>query len=194
VPRAGMFEPVYPIRTQRLLLRPFAHGDVDALYAYHRLPEVARYLYGEPRSRPDVEAIVAERAALTALSQEGQALCLIAELAGTGELAGDCVLFWRSREHQQGEVGYTFNPAYHGRGLATETVRALLRLGFGDLRLHRIIGRCDARNLASARVMERAGMRQEAHLVENEYIKGEWCDELIYAILRREWAARQKLR
>jgi RimJ/RimL family protein N-acetyltransferase len=189
-----MFEPEYPIRTQRLLLRPFARGDVDALYAYHRLPEVARYLYGEPRSRADVQVLVAERTATTVLSEEGQALCLIAELAGTGEVAGDCVLFWRSEEHQQGEIGYTFNPAYHGHGFATETVRALLRLGFGDLRLHRIIGRCDARNLPSARVMERAGMRQEAHLVENEYIKGEWTDELIYAMLRREWEARRSLR
>ena len=136
---------------------------------------------------------MAERAAATALYTEGEALCLIAEVAGTGEVAGDCVLFWRSREHQQGEVGYIFSPAYHGRGFATETVRALLRLGFGGVRLHRIIGRCDVRNIASARVMERAGMRREAHLVENEYIKGEWTDELIYAMLRRQWEARHRL-
>ena len=190
-PGDGAFEPEYPIRTERLLLRPYALADVDALYAYQRLPEVHRYLYTEPRSRSEVEALVAERADARALTEAGQALTLVAVLAQTGELVGDCILFWRSQEHEQGEVGYVFNPAYHGRGLATETVGALLRLGFEGLGLHRIAGRLDARNVASARVLERVGLRREAHMVENEFVKGEWTDELIYAILRSEWAARQ---
>jgi RimJ/RimL family protein N-acetyltransferase len=78
-----------------------------------------------------------------------------------------------------------FRPEYPIR-----TARLLLRLGFEDLGLHRIAARCDARNTASARVMERAGLRREAHLVQSEFVKGEWTDELIYAILRSEWAAR----
>jgi RimJ/RimL family protein N-acetyltransferase len=186
-----MFEPEYPIRTERLRLRPYAPGDVDALYAYQRLPEVHRYLYTEARSRAEVEALVAERAGSAALTEAGQGLTLVADLAETGELVGDCVLFWRSVEHQQGEVGYVFNPAYRGRGYATEAVGALLRLGFEGMGMHRIAGHLDARNTPSARVLERAGLRREAHLVENEFVKGEWTDELIYAILRTEWEARQ---
>jgi RimJ/RimL family protein N-acetyltransferase len=186
-----MLQPEYPVRTQRLLLRPYAPGDVDALYAYHRLPEVARYLERGPLSRAQVQAMVEQRAACSALTEPGQALALAAELAETGDLAGNCVLFWRSQEHQGGEVGYVFNPAYHGRGLATEAAAALLRLGFEGLALHRIVARCDARNTGSVRVLERLGMRREAHLVQNEFIKGEWTDELIYAILRSEWEARQ---
>ena len=186
-----MFAPEYPVRTERLLLRPYAPGDVDALHAYHRLPDVVRYLETGPRSRAEVQAIVAGRSTARALTAEGQALCLVAELAGPGQVVGDCVLFWRSQEHQRGEIGYVFNPAYHGRGLATEAAGALLRLGFEGLNLHRIVARCDARNTASARVMERAGMRREAHLVQNEFVKGEWTDELIYALLRTEWEARR---
>src|SRR5215831_16719736 len=186
-----MLRPEYPIRTERLLLRPFAPGDVDALYAYHRLPEVHRYLYSQARNRAEVEALVAELAGAAALTEAGQELHLVAELEDTGELVGDCVLFWRSEQHQKGEIGYTLNPAYHGRGLATEAATALLRLGFDGLALHRVTGRLDARNVASARVLERAGLRREAHLIENEFVKGEWTDELIYAILRREWEARQ---
>jgi RimJ/RimL family protein N-acetyltransferase len=186
-----MFAPEYPIRTARLLLRPYAHGDVDAVYAYQRLPEVHRYLYTEPRTRAEVGALVAERAGKAVLTEADHGITLVADLAQTGELVGDCVLFWRSMEHEQGEVGYVFNPAYHGRGLATEAVGALLRLGFEGLGLHRIAGHLDARNAASARVLERAGLRREAHLVENEFVKGEWTDELIYGILRSEWAARQ---
>ena len=187
-----MFEPEYPVRTERLLLRPYAPADIDALYAYQRLPEVHRYLYTEPRSRSEVEKLVTERAGMDALTEAGHALTLVADLAQTGELAGDCMLFWHSQEHQQGEVGYVFNPAFQGRGLATEAVGALLRLGFDGLGLHRITGRLDARNVASARVLERAGLRREAHLVENEFVKGEWTDEVIYAMLRTEWAARQE--
>jgi len=186
-----MFEPRYPIRTERLLLRPYAASDVDALYDYHRLPEVTRYLETGPRSRADVQALVARRSRTRALTAEGQELCLVAELASTRDVVGDCVLFWRSREHQRGEIGYIFNPACHGRGLATEAAAGLLRLGFEGLGLHRIVARCDARNVASASVMERNGMRREAHLVHNEFLKGEWTDELLYAILRSEWEARQ---
>jgi RimJ/RimL family protein N-acetyltransferase len=102
---------------------------------------------------------------------------------------GDCTLFWLSQIHQQGEIGFIFHPAFQGRGLASEAAGAMLRLGFEGLGLHRIIGRCDGRNQASAGVMERNGMRREAHLIENEFVKGEWTDELIYAILRREWEA-----
>ena len=190
-PGGGPFRPEYPIRTARLVLRPYRPSDVDALYAYQRLPEIHRYLYTEPRTRSEIEALVAERAGSAVLTEAGQAITLVAELAQTGELVGDCVLFWRSQEHKQGEVGYVFNPAYHGRGLAIEAAGALLRLGFEGLGLHRIAGHLDARNTASARVLERAGLRREAHLVENEFVKGEWTDELIYAILRSEWAARQ---
>jgi RimJ/RimL family protein N-acetyltransferase len=186
-----VFRPEYPIRAGRLLLRPFAPADVDALYAYHRLPEVHRYLYSQARSRAEVEALVAMGVSTTALTEAGQELHLVAELADTGELVGDCVFFWRSEQHQKGEIGYIFNPAYHGRGLATEAAVALLRLGFEGLGLHRITGHLDARNVASARVLERAGLRREAHLVENEFVKGEWSDELVYAMLRSEWEARQ---
>ena len=186
-----MFQPKYPIRTERLVLRPYAPGDVDVLYGYHRLPEVARYLETEPRSRAEVQAMVAQRTSARALTAEGQSLCLVAELAGPGGVVGDCVLFWRSRASKRGEIGYILDPAYRGRGLATEAAGALLRLGFEGLGLHRIVARCDARNTASARVMERAGLRREAHFVQNEFVKGEWTDELLYAILRSEWEGRQ---
>ena len=81
------------------------------------------------------------------------------------------------------------DPNHHGHGYGTEGARLMLRLGFEVLGLHRIIGRCDARNTASARVMERLGMRREAHLIENEWVNGEWTDELLYAMLDHEWRA-----
>src|SRR5919197_1471769 len=70
-----------------------------------------------------------------------------------------------------------------GRGYAGEAAEVVLRLGFADLGLHRIIGRCDPRNLPSARLLARLGMRREAHFIHNERFKGEWGDDLVYAIL-----------
>jgi len=183
------FRPEYPLRTARLLLRPYQPDDVDAVYAYERLPETARYLENEPMSRAEAKALVTRRIGSSTLAGVGEVLNLVIELARTRVLVGDCVLFWCGEG--QAEVGYVLDPAHYGHGYATEAVGALLRLGFEDLGLHRIAARCDARNTASTRVMERAGMRREAHLVQSEFIKGKWTDELIYAILRSEWAARQ---
>ncbi|GIH78130.1 GNAT family N-acetyltransferase [Planobispora longispora] len=186
-----MLKPSYPIRTERLILRPFTPGDLDALHAVQSLPEVARYLYWEPRDREQAREALETKIAQTALLDEGQTLSLAVEVAATGEVIGDGLLFWHSRTHRAGEIGYVLHPAHHGRGYATETGRALLELGFGGLDLHRITGRLDARNTASARVLERLGMRREAHLVENEWVKGEWADEVVYAILQREWRNRR---
>ena len=88
------------------------------------------------------------------------------------------------------EVGYWVREAYWGQGYATEASKMMLSLGFDEFGLHRIFGRCDARNEASAKLMERLGMRREAHFVHNEIFKGEWGDELVYAILEDEWNKR----
>ena len=180
-------EPAYPLETERLLLRPFADGDLDSLYAIHSRPDVARYLYWEPRTKEEVRAVLEEKARGRVIGSVGDTLTLAVALKSTTELIGECNLHLVSDEHRQGEIGFIVHPDHHGRGYATEAARALLRLAFEDLDLHRVIGRLEARNTASARVLEKLGMRREAHLVENEYVKGEWQSELVYAILDREW-------
>jgi RimJ/RimL family protein N-acetyltransferase len=99
-------------------------------------------------------------------------------------------LFMNSVEHRTGELGFVFHPDFHGRGYAAEASVELLRLGFEKLGWHRIIGRLDHRNTGSAKLLERLGMRQEAHFVRNEFLKGEWTDELVFALLGEEWKAR----
>ncbi len=181
--------PTYPVRGERLLLRPLTSRDTDALLAYRGRADVCRYVPFEPMTPEDIAERLAGQWARTELTGEGQALTLGAEVRQTGELAGDCVLFWRSQEHAGGEVGYVFNPSLGGRGYATEAVTMMLRLGFEELGLHRIIARIDERNEPSARLARRVGMRQEAHLIENEIFKGEWSSELDFAMLAAEWLA-----
>ncbi|MGW0892035.1 GNAT family N-acetyltransferase [Saccharopolyspora sp. NPDC002578] len=182
-----MIDVVAPIQTDRLTLRPFAEGDVADVFAFESLPEVARYLYNEPRTSEDCAALVAERAERTSLRAEGDSVVLAVDLHGT--VIGHVSLAWLSEQHRQGAFGFVLHPGHQGRGYATEAAAEMLRIGFDRLGLHRIIGRCDTRNTGSAGVMERLGMRLEARFVESEIFKGEWGGELHYAMLAAEWRA-----
>lgn len=185
-----MLVPSYPIETERLLLRPFATSDHTALLAIHSREDLTRYLYWGPRGPAEVSEVLVDKVAGAKLEQEGDVLHLAVVLREEGTLVGDVLLMWSSLVHRSAEVGFVFHPDHHGRGYATEATAALLRLGFEELGLHRIYGRLDARNTASGRVLEKLGMRREARLVENEWVKGEWTDEAIYGMLDREWEAR----
>jgi RimJ/RimL family protein N-acetyltransferase len=181
-----MLKPDYPIRTPRLILRPYTFDDFEALYDIQSRPEVTRYLMFDTRDRDQVRASLEQKVAASELHDEGGNLTLAVVRPETGALIGDVILFWLSRANRQGEIGYVFHPAHGGQGYATEAAAVLLRLGFEELALHRIIGRIDARNGPSARVLERLGMRREAHFVQNEILKGEWTDEVVYALLEDE--------
>lgn len=181
--------PIYPIRNERILLRPLTSRDTDALLAYRSREDVCLYVPFEPMTRADINERLAGQWARTELTAEGQSLTLGAQVKESGELAGDCMLFWHSREHAGAEIGYVFNPSLGGRGYATEAVTMMLRLGFEEFGLHRIIARIDERNEPSVKLARRVGMRQEGRLVENEFFKGEWSTELDFAILKAEWHA-----
>lgn len=181
--------PIYPIYGERIVLRPLTSRDTDALLAYRNRQDVCRYVPFEAMTGADITERLAGQWARTELTAEGQSLTLGAQVKETGKLAGDCTLFWHSREHAGAEVGYVFNPRLGGRGYATEAVALMLRLGFEEFGLHRIIARIDERNEPSVKLARRVGMRQEARLVENEFFKGEWSNELDFAILKDDWHA-----
>lgn len=181
------FELTGPIETERLLLRPFVAEDFDAVFAMQSRPDVALYLLWDARGESEVRAALEKKIAGTSIRAEDDALFLAAVLRSTGELVGDVVLHWISGEHSTAEIGFIVHPDHQGHGYATEAARPLLKLAFEDLQAHRVIARAEPRNVASARVLQKLGMRQEAHLVENEYVKGEWQSELVYAMLDREW-------
>jgi RimJ/RimL family protein N-acetyltransferase len=187
-----MLLPEPPIETARLILRPFTPADFDDFYAYQSRPDVARYLLWDARNRAQARQALAEQCGETTLEAEGDWLTFAVVWREVGRVIGEVGLKWLSREHRGGETGFVFNPDYHGRGLATEAAECMLTLGFESLGWHRIIGCCDARNTDSARLMERLGMRREAHLRHPEMVKGAWADEFIYAMLEHEWRERRE--
>ena len=181
------FYPHYPLRTPRLSLRPFTRGDVDAVYSYRRREDVARYLFDVPLSRDECALAVQQRINQTSLAKEGDRIILAVEHGQTGVLMGEVSLIWRSADARQGEVGWIFDPEFQGQGFATEAASAMLDLAFGPAEIHRVSARCDVRNLRSWKMMERLGMRREAHFREHGLFKGKWDEEYIYAMLRQEW-------
>jgi len=182
-----VLSPVWPLETERLVIRPYETGDLDALHAIHGDASVAQWLYNEPRSLDETRALLERKIAGAALVEEGDWLSGAATLRETRELVGDLAMCLVSEPHRCVEVGYIVGPARSGQGLATEAAEAFVRLAFGQFGMHRVIGRVEPRNLGSVRVLEKLGMRREAHFVENEWVKGEWQSELVYAILDREW-------
>ena len=179
----------WPVRTEQLLLRRMAPADAPAMLAYRRLDEVTRWVTSRP---VDEAAWIAGSAAL--LRDQ-----LVIEL--DGRVVGDVMVrvedAWAQREvaHRavgtQAELGWTLDPAVGGRGLATEAVRAALRIAFEGLGVRRVVASAFADNAPSLRLAERVGMRRESYAVADSLHRDlGWIDGVGYALLADEWAAR----
>jgi RimJ/RimL family protein N-acetyltransferase len=188
MPRA-LAELSWPVRTERLSLRPATPSDIEATWRFRRLPEVTQWL----TSAGDLEEY-----RVRFLDPVRLVATLIVE--HDGMVVGDLMLRvedgWAQAEVAeqargvQAELGWALDPAYRGRGLASEAVRELFRISFEELGLRRVIAQCFADNTASWRLMERLGMRREVHTVaESLHRSGAWLDGLGYALLAEEWRA-----
>lgn len=185
----GTFDALsWPVRTQRLTIRPATPADVEATWRVRRLDEVNRWITRAPTTLEDHRAHFVEPHRL--------AVTLVVELGA--EVIGDLMLRvddgWAQAEVAeqargvQAELGWVLHPDHGGNGYGTEAVRGLLRLCFEDLGLRRVTAGCFAANEPSWRLMERVGMRRESVTVrESLHRSGQWLDGLGYALLAEEW-------
>lgn len=181
----------WPARTDRLSIRPATPDDLDATWAFRRLPVVGEWVTWASSDR---EAYAAQF-----LDPPRLASTLVVERGS--DVVGDLMLrvedAWAQGEVAeraagvQAELGWTIDPAHAGQGYATEAVRELLRICFEDLGLRRVTAACFSDNTPSWRLMERVGMRREAHNVRDSlHRSGAWLDGYFYALLAEEWRAR----
>jgi ribosomal-protein-alanine N-acetyltransferase len=179
---------MFPItlRSARLLLREFRDDDFAAVHSYGSDPEVTKYVPWGPNAPEDTRTFLSF--AMDAAREEPRRdYTLAAEVEGA--VVGAAHLQLVSAAHAVGEIGYVVRRDHWGKGLAQEMARILVRFGFEDLGLHRLQATCDPQNIASRRVLEGVGMRQEGHLRENFWMRGVWRDSLLYAVLDRDSAA-----
>lgn len=177
----------WPVRTERLMLRRSADGDVPKIFAYRSQPSVAEWIGGT----------AIEVGALAERFGEGTTAVVVEH---DGRLIGDLMVkvqdAYAQREVAEGavaseaELGWTFDPAHHGRGFATEALGALFGICFDDLGLRRVVAACFTANEQSWRLMERVSMRREAHHVKDSLHRDHgWQDGYVYALLAEEWRA-----
>ena len=172
--------------TERLVLRALRAADAEAMYAYRSDPEIIRYQGWDPETLADVREFIADNAHYDAYAP-GSWRQFAITLRATGQLLGDCGVHVPQDKPEQAEFGITLATAFQRRGYASEALRALLRLVFDTLGKHRAFASVDPRNAASIALFERAGFRKEAHHVESLWLMGEWVDDVIFAMLAREW-------
>ena len=177
-----MFE---AIKTTRLTLRAFEPTDATTLAAYRNHPEVAKLQSWDGYTLEQAQNLIAH-VQLLEQPKPDQWYQIAVTLEGT--LIGD---FGFKLEDRQAELGFSFDPTYQKQGYATEAATALLEFAFSSLKLHRIHAATDPSNTSSIRLLERLGFRQEGHLKQNFWFKGQWVDDLLYGILAQEWQVGQ---
>lgn len=179
--------------TPRLILRLFQDSDLESFVNYRSDPQVARYQgWDAPFPREAAASFIEEMKAKPP-GLPGEWYQVAITLRSTGQLIGDCAYHIFAKDSRQAEIGFTLARRFQRLGYATEAVAALLDTLFGDLKLHRVTATCDADNGASARLLDRIGMRREGHFVDNIYFKGSWRSEFLYAMLQREWQERSTI-
>ena len=181
--------PFADIETQRLLLRRFADSDLAPFLAYANDPLVSRYQSWESYTEAEAGELIARQK----VAEPGRPgwFSFAVELKETRAMVGHVSLSAKAEDVRQGEMGFAFAREYQGRGLAREAAERVLAYAFEVLGMHRVVGVTDCENARSVVLLERLGMRCEAHFVENIWFKGAWGSEFYYAILQSEWESKR---
>lgn len=173
------------LETDRLLLRKLRLDDAEAVFAYASDPEVARYTTWE--AHKTIDDSKAFLTSVIELYNSHQVAPWGMEHRAHRKLVGTCgFVYWHLR-HARAEIAYALSRPYWNKGYTTEAVRAVIAFGYRVMRLNRIEARCDVPNVASARVMEKAGMKFEGILRHHMFTKGAYVDLKMHSILRDEW-------
>jgi RimJ/RimL family protein N-acetyltransferase len=173
--------------TSRLILRPLSINDKEAFFEYRKNTDANKYQGWIPQTLEDAEVFINK---LTANYNQADTWFQLAVVETQSQkVIGDIGLHFIDEENQM-ELGYTIGQNHQQKGYATEALTAILNHLFFDLKKHRITASIDPANLASIRLLEKFGFRKEAHFLESYYQNGKWMDDVVYALLLREWEKR----
>ncbi len=170
-----------PILTQRLVLRQFTYNDIQDVIEIVSHPSVARITPNLAANESKVKAYIDKQNSYQPFEKDKYYDLAIEK---DGKLVG--LIGLMCQNHRQALIGWALGVDHRGNGYVTEGARSLMVYAFCELGLHRIYAKTSNINTPSWKVMERVGMRKEAHLHEAEFRDGEWIDVLIYAMLARD--------
>ncbi|MCU0878308.1 MAG: GNAT family N-acetyltransferase [Pirellulaceae bacterium] len=175
-----------PIEVGPLLIRRTALEDHSDLVEMFSQSEVREY---DPLNTLTADNIawMLEQQATIRIGDQGLPMRFAIVMRRDWKVIGDCVLTITNVENRTAEFGISLNRNYWDRRLGALATHAMLGFGFGRLSLHRIFALTDPRNERCWRMMQRVGMRREAHHRRWRSVKGEWIDDYLYAMLADEW-------
>ncbi|HEU0021253.1 MAG TPA: GNAT family protein [Dehalococcoidia bacterium] len=178
------------IVTDRLVLKEFLFDDWSAVLEYQRDPRYLQFYPWTERTATEVQEFVRMFLDQQAEQPRRKFQLAVTLPSDTSRVIGNCGIRLKDRRFWEADIGYEIAPEHWGQGYASEAALAIVELGFRELGLHRISSWCIADNAASARVLEKVGLKLEGRLRENEYFKGRWWDTLLYGLLQNEWRGR----
>lgn len=174
------------LTSERITLRRMRADDVNAFYSYRADPEVARFQSWDSYTYEEAANFISEQSDRLP-NIPGQWIQIAIASKHTDALLGDCAFVSDSDEPRLVHMGVTVSPDFQKKGIAQEALTCLLQYLFATLGKHRVVATVDARNSASLALFRKLGFRQEGHFIENVFFKGEWGDEIQFAMLGREW-------
>lgn len=178
------------LSSKRLVLRPLRPTDANSLYAYRRDETANAFQSWIPTSIEDARERIRENSALKINVPNTWYQLAIIEKA-TQKMIGDIGIHFLANNKHEVEYGITLAASAQGKGYATEALKTVFDYIFQHLNKRRITASIDPQNAASLALSERLGMRKEAHFVQSLWFKGQWVDDVIYAILKQEFENRQ---
>lgn len=174
------------LKTEHLLLRELTTADAELVHALHSIPEVDEYnTLGIPATLAETEALLNGWIAMQHESPQKKYVFMI--VSDQDEFVGLFGLNIGETKYSRAEVWYKLHPSFWGRGYATEALKAVLHFVFNTLGLHRIEAGCATQNVASARVLEKAGFIREGTHRGILPIRGAWVDNYSFAILEKDY-------
>lgn len=183
--------PFAEILTGRLALRDLRDSDAERMFDYRSRPEVSRFQSWGTESCDQIRDYI-RGIANAGIGTPGTWHQLAIELLSSRQLIGDCGIHVLNTDPRQAEIGITLALEHQSKGYATEAIEALLSYLFVALNLHRVFASVDPRNVPSVRLMERVGMRKEAHFIKSLWFKTEWVDDVVFAMLASDWKDRNR--
>lgn len=173
------------LQTQRLLLRPIQLDDKQTLFDYRKDEETNKYQGWIPKTIGDVEEFIGKLEPQLNIPESWFQMAIIEK--ENQVFIGDLGIHFLEESSQQVELGYTLNKKFQGKGYATEAINTVINYLFSELNKHRITASVDPENSPSFKLLERLGFIKEAHFRESLFINDEWVDDIIYALLAKEW-------
>ncbi|MDA2067766.1 GNAT family N-acetyltransferase [Bacillus cereus] len=171
------------LETKRLLLKKLDFHDLDDLFEVYSDLQTTTYVPREVHKNKDETRIFLENTIETA--KKGKSFIWSIIFKDDQKVIGTCGIWKLS--HNSATLGAVINPLYWGKGVIVEALEELIKFGFQELDLNRIEGRCDVRNIASERVMQKLKMTYEGTLRQSAMINGMYCDSKVYSLLKHEY-------